>query len=181
MNAVIKKHHSDKLIDIEIIDPLINLSKEVVTRTVVRGIAIQGRKILLVYPKNDRIYGTPGGGVEAGENLTDTLKRELLEEVGAKDINIITYLGVMKSHRKDFSSDKIYSPIHHYYQVEIINQIEPKLVPYEKALELTNEYIDIDDAIKHNEKMIKHRNHQFLDFYTNQTIILKEIKKVLFN
>jgi 8-oxo-dGTP pyrophosphatase MutT (NUDIX family) len=167
-------------LDIEIIDRLISLDKDTVEREVVRGIAIKDNKILLVYAKDELIYGTPGGGLEKGEDLIQALKREMIEEVGANDFEIIEYIGRMKSYRKDFFTDKIFTPIHHYFLINIKSLVKPKLIDYEKEIGLTNEYIDINQAIETNELAIKDRDQEYLDFYTNQTVILHELYRIYF-
>jgi 8-oxo-dGTP diphosphatase len=48
----------------------------------------EGKVLLIEYKENDEIhYNLPGGGAEPGEMITDTLKRELIEEANV-EINI---------------------------------------------------------------------------------------------
>jgi hypothetical protein len=54
-------------LDLTIIDKKATKYQDIITREVVRGVAIKEGKILLVYPKKEVIYGTPGGGIDAGE------------------------------------------------------------------------------------------------------------------
>ena len=51
-------------------------------RHTIRGIIIRDRKVLLVTGHNADFYWTPGGGVEPGETIEETLRREIFEELG---------------------------------------------------------------------------------------------------
>ena len=51
-------------------------------RPSVRGIVIRGGKVLMVHSLKYDYYKFPGGGMEPGENRTEALCREVLEEIG---------------------------------------------------------------------------------------------------
>ena len=169
--------HNHKFpIDMEIVDLRVKGMSPFITR---EGICLLDNKILVVYPKNDVIYGTPGGGIDPGESKEDALRRELKEEVGADEIDIISYLGTMTAKRMNLGGVGVYKPIHHYYLVSIGKSSKQKLITYEEELELQYDYIDLDDVISHNQSVIHNRENDYLDFYTNQTEIFKELKKIL--
>lgn len=146
------------------------------TRECVRGIILDNNKIRVVYPKNEVLYGTPGGGIDDGEDQITALKRELLEEVGAKDIEIIDYLGCVKEFRKSVYTNKVYTPLMHYYLVQVNEYTTPQLIDYEEKLELTNESLDINQVIKHNKMILTESNNPFSPFYYFQTEVLKILK-----
>lgn len=50
----------------------------------VRGILLKDRRVLLVTGHGANFYWTPGGGVEPGESVVETLCREIQEELGVK-------------------------------------------------------------------------------------------------
>ena len=51
-------------------------------RHTVRGILLNKQRVLLVTGHGADFYWTPGGGVELGESIVDTLHREIKEELG---------------------------------------------------------------------------------------------------
>ena len=51
-------------------------------RHTVRGIILNKQRVLLVTGHGADFYWTPGGGVELGESIVDTLHREIKEELG---------------------------------------------------------------------------------------------------
>jgi 8-oxo-dGTP pyrophosphatase MutT (NUDIX family) len=63
----------------------------------VRAIVFQGDSVLVVRQENGHAYILPGGRVEEVESLTDTLKREVMEETGWTLSQIIP-LGFMYFH-----------------------------------------------------------------------------------
>ena len=61
-------------------------------RVSLRAAIIKEDKILLVNERNEKIWETPGGGINHGETIGDGLKREILEETGLDiDIKKILY------------------------------------------------------------------------------------------
>ncbi len=53
-----------------------------------------GRVLLVQRAKDDTMggyYEFPGGGVEEGESMVDTLRRELYEEVGFEEVSNVNY------------------------------------------------------------------------------------------
>jgi len=180
-NMEIRRIPSELKLNMEIIDKQITKKERNDERLVVRGIAFKDNKLLVVFPKDEKIYGTPGGGVDPGENLEDALKRELKEEVGADDIRIIEYIGTMSSLRKGMYDDNTYTPFHHYFLVEILKFGKQNLVEYEQEIGLNFDFIDIDKVIKTNEESLLKRNQEYLDFYSNQQIIIKELKNIYKN
>jgi len=57
-------------------------------RHTVRGVILENKKILLVTGHGADFYWTPGGGVESGETIIETLYREIREELG---VSVKTY------------------------------------------------------------------------------------------
>lgn len=77
-----------------------------------RGIIIENEEVILLYRrKHGKVYySIPGGGIEKGESLEQTVIRELKEELNA-DAKVICYLG--KNETK--------STIYHYFKCSKTN------------------------------------------------------------
>lgn len=75
-------------------NPAINLlTARVFYRRAARAIVLSGEDILLLYTQKYRDYSLPGGGIDEGESLEAGLVRELKEETGALDIQVLAPFG----------------------------------------------------------------------------------------
>ena len=61
----------------------------------------QGSAQLLVFTAPDRKLRFPGGTVEAGEDLLNCLQREVREETGITEFNVLRKLGVHAYYKPD--------------------------------------------------------------------------------
>lgn len=125
-------------------------------REATRAVIIEDKKILLVHLAKTDEYKFPGGGVEKNENLTDALKREVLEESG-KEVIDSTYIGYIDQYYPDkFDKSKIFSMNSHYFFVKISkNNNELNLSESESELGFKPVFIEIDKAIALNELCLK--------------------------
>ena len=73
----------------------------------------QGELLLLKSPKWNNKYIVPGGHVEFGEKLADTVKREVKEETGL-EVNNIQFLKVLEL----IQSDEYYDPNTHFVCIQ---------------------------------------------------------------
>ncbi len=160
-----------------ITDSLIEIPPKIQTRNVVRAVAIKDKQILLMFSEQDKMYGTPGGGVILDEGLLDTLKRELQEETGAIKAKIISHIGNVEEIRESMSvPGQTIRIISDYYQVEVLEFTTPNLEEYEEEMGLIPMWVGIDEAISTNTAQIESADDGKITFYHTQTEVLKYIK-----
>ena len=118
---------SDRLPSIEMlsnlanIDHLLNSFKLKSEQLCVFAVIKNKDKILLglrEYVKDRPVWTFPGGRGQAGETLTQSLKREIREEIGVEDVNFIKVIGKKEGVKK---GDRVY-----FIETEIFE--EPKLM-----------------------------------------------------
>lgn len=108
-------------------------------------------KLLLGYC--DGIYQFPGGHVEQGENLGETVKREIKEETGIElNTESLTPFYCIKHYKKDYDKMGINKLSQLYYFLiktdEAINEAKIKYTEHEKSGGYKLEYIPIEDLKK---------------------------------
>jgi len=76
-------------------------------RLKVAALLVKDKRILLVRNKGDKGFTLPGGGVERGEDIYDTLSREIEEEIACSldEVSFFdTYLGaIQEDGRRNFA------------------------------------------------------------------------------
>jgi 8-oxo-dGTP pyrophosphatase MutT (NUDIX family) len=129
----------------------------IVYRNSVRGIIFKNGRLLMVHSRETNEYKFPGGGMLEGELKEETLRRELLEEVGRKINSVNESLGYTDQLYNDVYDDRKYFYLRsYYYFVEITDDVVKKdLNVYERDLRFEPAWVSIDDAIKANEKILK--------------------------
>lgn len=135
-----------------------------VNREAVRAVIIQNGKIALVKSLIEGFYKFPGGGIETGENHSDTLIRETLEETGLHVIpSTIRELGMLHEIRKGVYGNEIFDQRSYYYYADIRHDFSIQcLDEYEEELQFTLEWTDISTALSTNLKLGQNYETSFL-------------------
>lgn len=172
-----------KKISDDIIENGININNANRERNTVRAVIKKNNYVFMLYSKLYNDYTFPGGGIKEDEDHIDSLKRELLEEVGATKINVVDKIGYIVEYRYGInSSNNIYKQTSYYYLVEILEQNKPSYVGREKMQGLEMKWVLIDDVIKHNElinnKRDKNANKGFQTVLIRENEILKHLRGI---
>ena len=143
----------------KVIHPSIkDISKmSVFKRRTTRAIVLDGDEILLLYTKRYDDYSLPGGGVDEGESIEVGLVRELQEETGAQNINILSEFGVYEEFRPWYKPEfDLVHMISHCYHCSADRHLGPtRYEDYENKNGMRPLWMNIHEAIKHNLQTLK--------------------------
>lgn len=146
-----------KLLSTHYHEAVTSLEGKIEKRIAARGIILKDNQILLMYTSRYNDYSLPGGGVDAGESISQGLIRELEEETGARNIQVEEGMGVYEEYRPSRTPgfDVLYMTSHIYKVTcdEVFDS--PKFESYELKNGMKTVWIDIDEAIDHNERVIE--------------------------
>lgn len=151
-----------------------------VVRNAARGIVIEGENILLLYTERYHDYSLPGGGIDEGEDFVEGLKRELREETGAKDVHNVKYFVRYDEYRPWCKPNAdIIHMISHCYVCDIDGELgETALEPYELNNGMTPQWMNIYEALAHNDAVIANSDKRGLSI-ERDTFLLKVIAEEL--
>ncbi len=128
-------------------------NKTVFIRLATRSIVTKGDSILLMYTQRYEDYSLPGGGLDEHEDKTQGMKRELTEETGAQNIHNVKPFGVYEEYRLWYKPDfDVQHMISYCYTCDIDKELgTPQLESYEMKNGMDARWINIHEAIAHNE------------------------------
>ena len=148
------------------------------SRKATRAIVLNGENILLLYTERYHDYSLPGGGIDKGEGMIEALMRELKEETGAQNVRNIKEFGLYEEFRPWYKDD--FDIVHMESYCYVCDIDEELLAPEFEAHELANgmvpKWINIHDAIKHNEDTIANSSKKGMSI-DRETFLLKLIVK----
>ena len=85
-------------------------------------IAIENGKVLLVKDVRSNRYNLPGGGMEPGETIFETLKREASEEIGTSNISLEKIFDVKENYFYHDPSDNAWHAIIFFAKAKILSK-----------------------------------------------------------
>jgi len=163
------------------IHPDINdMSGSTFTRKAARAIVLNEDNILLLYTQRYHDYTLPGGGIDEGENNIQGLIRELHEETGAHNVTNIKEFGLYEEYRPWHKENYDIMHMESYcYVCNIDAELrDPKFEAHEIQNGMTPLWINIHQAIKHNEETIAKSDKKGMSI-ERETFLLKRIVEEL--
>ncbi len=153
-----------------------NLKATTKHRRAARGIVLDGENILLLYTARYHDYTLPGGGVDEGEDHVEGLIRELQEETGAQNIRDVEPFGIYEEFRPWYKDDAEILHMESYcYTCTIDSELgQTSLEEYETKNGMEPVWMNIHEAIKHNEKTIASSDKKGLSI-ERETFLLKRV------
>lgn len=149
-------------------------------RTTVRGIIIRNDQVLMVYSPQFDDYTFAGGGKKEDEALEDTLVRELKEELGADYVYDINPYGKLVEYRYGLNQNKqVYEQTSYYFICRVGSLGRQDLAEREIGHGVVPTWVNISEAINHNEKVMSDANHTKEGM---QTVMVREnvvLRKIL--
>lgn len=151
-------------------------------RKTVRAVILKDDLVYMLYSNLYNDYIFPGGGIKENENHEAALKRELKEELGANEIEVIKSIGYIEELRYGINqNNSTYKQTSYYYLCKIDNITKPSYNEREKLQGLVPKWIEIDKAINHNKDELltrdKEENKGFITVIERENRILKYIKE----
>ncbi len=165
----ILKTIKDKDLGSDLKDPIFYTQERKASRAVVSD---KNKNIALLYIKNKGYHKLPGGGSKEGEDILDTLKREVTEEIGCKIVNI-KEIGIVEEFRNYFSLHQLSFCFTADLDGEKgVSQFEADEI--EDGFETV--WMGIHDAIKtlESERELEHYEGKFIN--VRDLLILKEAR-----
>ncbi len=145
-----------------------------------RGVLIKDGKILMMFTQRYNDYTFPGGGVDSEEDILDGLKRELLEETGALDVEILKELGYIEDMRPYYKKEYDYIHEKSYFFLCIANKFtDVKLEDYEIRNGMQHLWIKLEDAISHNKKIMAKNPSSIGVSIFRETAMMEIIKDIV--
>lgn len=141
-------------------------------RNAVRGIVRRKDKYLVIYGKYGD-YNFPGGGMKEGEELLDTLIREVQEETGYKVIpeSVTDYFLVHE--RRKGTIDDLFEMDSWYYFCQVEETMyERALEDYEVEYEYQVAWMPLEDVIQKNEAV---KDHEKIPWILREVMVMREL------
>ncbi|KMT65294.1 NUDIX hydrolase [Catenovulum maritimum] len=150
------------------------------TRKATRAIVLKQEKILMLYTKRYDDYTLPGGGIDEGETIVQGFKRELKEETGAQNIKDIQEFGIYEEFRPWYKGEhNVMHMISYCYLCSIDEEFTAtQYEDYETRNGMEPVWINLYDAIKHNQETIARSNKKGLSI-ERETFLLEKIAQEL--
>ncbi len=158
-------------------DPNLLRTGSLATRDAVRAIIQNGKKILMIYSPINGEYKFPGGGIKAGETCIQALTREVREESGYVNIQVIRQVGEILEYRRPRETEiDLFCMRSKYYLCKLSPdsiQQPLDLDPYEQDLVFQPTWVDYRTALAANLSILQ-RNPEHIPRWTRRDTTVLE-------
>lgn len=163
-------------------DPGAPRDGKTIYREAVRGIIFDGRKLLMLHSPVVGDYKFPGGGVDDGETIEETLVREVREECGARVIQIAEEFGKIIEYAIPVELDyDLFKMASYYYVCHVEPELEEQhLEMYEEDLGMRPVWVDIDEAIRNNRSIVDRKDGAPARWVRRETAVLERVRQRMF-
>lgn len=153
----------------------------VLNREAARAIVTRNDKILLLYTERYDDFSFPGGGIDPGESPEAGLHRELHEETGANQIEIVSHFGYVTEYAPTFKADwDVMYQTSHWFNCEIGETLgDTRFEDYEVANGMAAAWVTLDDALAHNRSVVQRRSSKMGISIHRETLVLEHVAKAL--
>ncbi|MCK8060929.1 MULTISPECIES: NUDIX hydrolase [unclassified Fusibacter] len=165
------------------VHPALDLSDDstLYERVTARAIIQNEDDLLMIYTKRYDDYGFPGGGVDLGEDIRDALLREIQEETGALNVQILSEFGIyeelLPTHHEGYDATHMVS---HFYICSADKKLgESNPEAYEVVNGSVPVWVSLDEAILHNQNLIASKDDAMGLTIERETYVLKTLKERL--
>ncbi|MCH8501332.1 MAG: NUDIX domain-containing protein [Aliidiomarina sp.] len=159
--------------------PVIQQSYRVLQRQAARAVVCRHDKILLLYTERYDDFSFPGGGVDPGESLITGLRRELQEETGAQDIQVIAPVAQVTEFTPTWKREwDLLFQTSSWFECKIGETLAAaNLEHYEVSNGMRAQWISVADALTHNRRVIAQRPTTMGLSIHRETLVLEQIAK----
>lgn len=164
-----------------IIHPGVSVSTRMVERHAVRAVIVRDGRLLLLHTQRYDDYSFPGGGLDPGEDAIEGLRRELLEETGARAVTVQRYLSYLDEHRPSRNADyDVLFVRSHFYVCNVEGELEIAVhEDYEVANGMVPVWVTLEEALTHNHRVLQQRPISMGISIERETWMLQHVLRVM--
>jgi 8-oxo-dGTP pyrophosphatase MutT (NUDIX family) len=147
-------------------------SPSTITRVASRAIIFKGKELVMIQSRKYGEYKFPGGGLHHKEDPIDAMKREVREETGFTEIQVIEEFGKVIELRKAIDPGiDVFMMESYYYIVRVgSTQIKQQLDLYEQEYGYVVKCVTIEDAIAKNKTLF---GNEHVPWIERETAVLE--------
>jgi 8-oxo-dGTP pyrophosphatase MutT (NUDIX family) len=151
-------------------------------REAVRGIIANGPNLLMIFSTKNGDYKFPGGGIDDPETHQEALIREIREECGTLVTKVGPPFGKVIEYDVPIEPEYgVFKMTSFYYLCQVDYEFsEQKLDEYEFELGFQPVWVEINQAIQNNKKIIASNRHEKIPWLTRETFIMEQLQEHFF-